>query len=191
MHVAAHDGGLCVARARQSRAALEVLPGRAPADDGAHPGAPAIRTAPRSCSSSCPTRCGPTCCCAWRASARFRRTSSRASPSVIEQRAARPRRPEPRAARRRARRRGALQLPGSPRQPARARAPRGASRRTRRRPIRNLMFVFDDLVNIEETGIREIVNARRQEDADHRAQGRERSDPAALLQRTCPSAPSI
>ncbi len=104
--------------------------------------------------------------------------------------AAQPRRPLARAARRRARGRGALQLSRSQREPAGARADRSAlarhgggdpqsdvrlrrpGRRRRERHPRNRQ-------------------SRRQEDADRRAQGRERADSRSGSSRTCRSAPSI
>ena len=138
------DGRLHRAREGRPAAALEVHPGRAPADDRADPRAPEAgqrRAAGRRC---CPTTL--------RADVLTRMASlDEISPEVITphlvgDRAAAEdaRRPQPRAARRRPRRRGAAST-GS----IAASASRCSKRSRRDAPdlavsIRNLMFVFDD-----------------------------------------------
>ena len=53
------------------------------------------------------------------------------------------------------------------------------------------MFVFDDLVNIEETGIREIVNRADKKTLTIALKGASEAIRAARSSRTCRSAPSI
>ena len=187
--VVPHERRVRLAREGQPAAAVEVLPRRASADDRADPGAPQRRQRRAAARRSCPTTCAPTCCCAWPAS----RTSppdviARIS-SVIEQRLRGLGGPTPRAARRRARGGRAVQPPRSQRQPAGARADRERRRRTWRSSIRNLMFVFDDLVAHRGHRHPRDRQPRRQEGADDRAQGRERGHPRSASSRTCRSAP--
>ena len=56
--------------------------------------------------------------------------------------------------------------------------------------IRNLMFVFDDLLHVDDNGMREIIQRADKKGAHHRAQGRERRDPRSASSPTCRSAPA-
>ena len=55
--------------------------------------------------------------------------------------------------------------------------------------IRNLMFVFDDLLHVDDNGMREIVQRADKKALTRRAQGRERGHPRRASSRTCRSAP--
>ena len=78
--VSPHRGGFRLDRTSESRAVVEILPRRTPADHRADPGAPECQQRGSSSSSSCRMICGRTCCCGWPPLARFRRTWSPASP---------------------------------------------------------------------------------------------------------------
>ena len=57
-------------------------------------------------------------------------------------------------------------------------------------PIRNLMFVFDDLASVEDTGIREIVNRADKKALTVALKGASEEIRDALLRATCRSAPA-